>query len=193
MPSGVGEFLPLKDHLAYCRNIAQERLTNVDVMKVYHMMGDVARNKNYALLREGRKRPLILIADGDSSAADFIKAMIAKEYDILCVNSGTAAIREYIQRAPDCILLDLATPGLSGLETSVCIKAVDIHAFVVMISNDAVQQKIIDSFNSGAGDFIKKPFPKARLIQAIQKSPYIGGGVVECLEDMQKSEEVILF
>lgn len=193
LPTGISEFLILKDHFHYCIKIAHDRQAHMSLMATYAEMGSVEKIKWHQSLRADRQRPLVMIADSSLESAQFIRKLIAEEYDIFVVDSGYDAVKEYIWRAPDCVVLDLNTPGFSGIEVSTCIKAIDIRAFIVMMSTDAIQQKIVDAFNSGAGDFIKKPFPKARLVKAISKSYYIEGEQSSSLEEMQKSEEVFLF
>lgn len=192
-PTGMAEFLLVKDNMAYCKTIAKERIGNIDVIAAYHEMAAMKTKDNHETIRKDRGRPLVLIADVNPAAAEVTRKLVIKDYLVTIAETGPQAVRKYIEEAPDCVILDLCTPILNGMETSLCIKSMDLNAHIIMMSTDPIQQSIIDSFNSGAGDFIKKPVSQERILQAVKKSPYITKTKKETLKDMQDSEEVFVF
>ncbi|MCB9991076.1 MAG: response regulator [Rhodospirillales bacterium] len=193
LSTGVSETSMLTDEtIERYKGIVQERLMNVMMVKAYIMMADHNLAKKMEAARKNRRRPLVMIADHEVQNASFICKLIETEFDVLKVSSGPEAIIEYMKKAPDSVVLDLAPPGLGGMDVSVCIKAIDLNAHIIMMSVDVIEEQIIDSFNSGASDFLKKPFNQKRFVAAIKRSNYINGDKRK-LEEMESADEVFLF
>ena len=60
-------------------------------------------------------------------------------------------------------------PNMDGLEALKAIRAKDANALVVMCSAMGQQAMVIESIQSGAKDFIVKPFQADRVLEAVQK------------------------
>ena len=81
-------------------------------------------------------------------------------------NDGVAKFKEF---KPDITILDITMPEKDGLQALKEIKAADPSAVVVMCSAMGQQAMVVDSIQSGAKDFIVKPFDKDRVLEAIGK------------------------
>ena len=106
----------------------------------------------------------ILICDD----AAFMRMMIK---DILTKNgyNGAKAVEKYAELKPDLVLMDITMPEMDGIEALKKIKASDPSASVIMCSAMGQQAMVIESIQSGAKDFIVKPFQADRVIEAVQK------------------------
>jgi two-component system chemotaxis response regulator CheY len=76
---------------------------------------------------------------------------------------GAEAVELYEQHQPDMVTLDMVMPKLDGLAALRAIRESHPHAQIVMISAVDQKEKLNDCINSGAMDFIVKPFEPARL------------------------------
>ncbi len=77
--------------------------------------------------------------------------------------NGEEAVLLYEQHKPDLVTLDMVMPKMDGLNALVAIRKIDSQAQVVMISAVDQKEKLSKCIESGAIDFIVKPFDSARL------------------------------
>ena len=83
--------------------------------------------------------------------------------------NGAKAVEKYAELKPDLVLMDITMPEMDGIEALKKIKAADANASVIMCSAMGQQAMVIESIQSGAKDFIVKPFQADRVIEAVQK------------------------
>ena len=72
---------------------------------------------------------------------------------------GNEAVAKYNELKPDLVTLDITMPNKDGIQALKEIKAADPNATCVMCSAMGQQSMVIDAIQSGAKDFIVKPFP----------------------------------
>ena len=70
---------------------------------------------------------------------------------------------------PDLVLMDITMPEMDGIQALKAIKAADPSAVVVMCSAMGQQAMVIEAIQSGAKDFIVKPFQAERVLEAVKK------------------------
>ena len=88
-------------------------------------------------------------------------------YEVLAFASGEALLDSLSARVPDCVLLDVHMPGLTGLQVQARLQAVGLDVPVVFItaSDDAeVERSAIDG---GGLCVLHKPFSNDRLLEAV--------------------------
>ena len=107
--------------------------------------------------------------------AAFMRMMIK---DILTKNgynvageaeNGLKAVEKYNELKPDLVMMDITMPEMDGIEALKKIKASDPNATVIMCSAMGQQAMVIESIQSGAKDFIVKPFQADRVLEAVKK------------------------
>ncbi|MDH5716135.1 MAG: response regulator [Spirochaetia bacterium] len=84
--------------------------------------------------------------------------------------NGSDAIRLFKETRPDMVIMDITMPGVNGLEALNKILEIDPSAKVIMCSALGQQNLIMQAIESGAKDFIVKPFKPDRLISSIEKA-----------------------
>ena len=70
---------------------------------------------------------------------------------------------------PDLVTLDITMPNKDGIQALKEIKAADPNATCVMCSAMGQQSMVIEAIQSGAKDFIVKPFQADRVLESIRK------------------------
>ena len=70
---------------------------------------------------------------------------------------------------PDLVLMDITMPEMDGIESLKAIRAKDPNACVIMCSAMGQQAMVIEAIQSGAKDFIVKPFQAERVLEAVKK------------------------
>jgi two-component system chemotaxis response regulator CheY len=113
----------------------------------------------------------ILICDDAAFMRMMIKDILTKNgYNIAGeAENGVKAVEKYNELKPDLVLMDITMPEMDGIEALKKIKAADAGASVIMCSAMGQQAMVIESIQSGAKDFIVKPFQADRVIEAVQK------------------------
>lgn len=83
--------------------------------------------------------------------------------------NGVEAIANYQSTQPELVTMDITMPEMDGIEALKEIKKINPQALVVMCSAMGQQGVVIEAIQSGAADFIVKPFNAERINEAIGK------------------------
>ena len=113
----------------------------------------------------------ILICDDAAFMRMMIKDILTKNgYNIAGeAENGAKAVEKYAELQPDLVLMDITMPEMDGIQALKKIKETDPNASVIMCSAMGQQAMVIESIQSGAKDFIVKPFQADRVLEAVQK------------------------
>ena len=113
----------------------------------------------------------ILIADDAAFMRMMLKDILTKGgYEIAGeAADGNEALAKYKEVKPDLVTMDITMPNCDGIQSLKQIKAADPAANVVMCSAMGQQAMVIEAIQSGAKDFIVKPFQAERGLEAIKK------------------------
>ncbi len=107
----------------------------------------------------------VIIADD----ADFMRAMlkdILGDLDLEVVGEagdGRQALELYRRHRPDLVALDITMPAMDGVTALRRILAEDPDARVIMITALGQKDKVLESIQAGACDFVVKPFDQERV------------------------------
>ena len=113
----------------------------------------------------------VLIVDDAAFMRMMIKDILTKNgYNVVGeAENGARAVEKYNELKPDLVLMDITMPEMDGIQALKAIKGADGGAKVIMCSAMGQQAMVIESIQSGAKDFIVKPFQADRVIEAVQK------------------------
>lgn len=113
----------------------------------------------------------VLIVDDAAFMRMMIKDILTKNnFEVVGeAANGQEAVEKFKELRPDLVTMDITMPEMDGIEALRNIKAIDSDAKVIMCSAMGQQAMVIDAIQSGAKDFIVKPFQADRVIEAIQK------------------------
>ena len=113
----------------------------------------------------------ILICDDAAFMRMMIKDILTKNgYNVVGeAENGAKAVEKYQELKPDLVLMDITMPEMDGIQALKAIKAADPSATVIMCSAMGQLAMVIESIQSGAKDFIVKPFQQDRVLEAVRK------------------------
>ena len=114
----------------------------------------------------------ILICDDAAFMRMMIKDILTKNgYNVVGeAENGLKAVEKYQETKPDLVLMDITMPEMDGIQALKKIKQADPNASVVMCSAMGQQAMVIESIQTGARDFIVKPFQPDRVLEAVKKA-----------------------
>ena len=113
----------------------------------------------------------ILVCDDAAFMRMMIKDILTKNgYNVAGeAENGAKAVEKYNELKPDLVLMDITMPEMDGIQALKKIKECDPSAMVIMCSAMGQQAMVIESIQSGARDFIVKPFQADRVLEAVKK------------------------
>jgi two-component system response regulator AtoC len=112
----------------------------------------------------------VLVVDDDSAMAKFVSSyLLRRNFDVSVAGTGEEAIRMFRVYDPTLVLLDMAMPGMSGIDTLERIKQIKPDVSVIMLSAQSSPEIIFRASKLGADDFIAKPFEPKELDIRISK------------------------
>ena len=113
----------------------------------------------------------ILICDDAAFMRMMIKDILTKNgYNVVGeAENGAKGVEKFNELKPDLVLMDITMPEMDGIQALKKIKEMDPNASVIMCSAMGQQAMVIEAIQSGAKDFIVKPFQAERVLEAVKK------------------------
>ncbi|MFN8587481.1 MAG: response regulator [Candidatus Eisenbacteria bacterium] len=112
--------------------------------------------------------PLVLVVDDDPPIRRFLRAGIESAgWRWLEAENGADAVREVAGRAPDVVLLDLGLPDMDGFEVVRRLREWT-QVPVIVLSARGQEQDKIRALDSGADDYVTKPFAMGELLARVR-------------------------
>ena len=113
----------------------------------------------------------ILIVEDEKHLADGLRFNLEAEgYDVETLGDGEAALR-VLRESPkrfDAVVLDVMLPGMSGFEVASELRASGHFLPILMLTARGQSQDVLRGFESGADDYLPKPFELSVLIARIK-------------------------
>ena len=118
------------------------------------------------------KKISVLIADDHRLFAEALEAILASEPEIEVVGharNGEEAVEQALALSPDVILMDIAMPGLDGVEATKLIRRQRRSACVLMLTGSNARTDVARARDAGAAAYVTKDRIAAHLIDAIRE------------------------
>jgi class 3 adenylate cyclase/DNA-binding CsgD family transcriptional regulator len=112
----------------------------------------------------------ILVVDDTPANVKLLEAvLLPRGYEVLSAGSGEEALDMVAKERPDLVLLDLLMPGMNGHEVCRRLRGDPTTAAlpVVMVTASGSGEKL-QALESGADDFVAKPFDQAELLARVR-------------------------
>ncbi len=115
--------------------------------------------------------PKILVVEDDQAIREMLRFVLKqKHFDILEAENAEQALRLIHDRSPSLILLDWMLPGMSGVDLARKLKEVQetSNLPIIMITAKGEEEDMVRGLDSGADDYVTKPFSPRELVARIR-------------------------
>jgi len=110
-------------------------------------------------------KPVLLVVEDNPDLRAHVCYHLSGEYNIIEAKDGEEGLGETIRAIPDLIISDVMMPKMDGFEMSNAIKNDErtCHIPIILLTALAARESRIEGFETGADDFISKPFDMEEL------------------------------
>ena len=113
-------------------------------------------------------RGRVLVVDDDAALAEMLGIVLRGEgFDAVFCADGLTAVDVFRESKPDVVLLDLMLPGRDGIDVCRAIRA-ESGTPIVMLTAKSDTVDVVVGLESGADDYVVKPFKPKELVARIR-------------------------
>ncbi|MHB1650876.1 MAG: response regulator [Desulfitobacteriaceae bacterium] len=114
----------------------------------------------------------VMIVDDAAFMRMMLKDILTKNGFMVVgeAENGAISVDKYMDLKPNLTIMDITMPEMDGLQAVKEIRKRDPQARVIMCSAMGQQSMVIEAIQSGAKDFVVKPFQAERVIEAVTKA-----------------------
>lgn len=110
-------------------------------------------------------RVSVLLAEDEPALGQIIKESLeSRDFEVThCVN-GEETFSVYSETKPDILILDVMMPIKDGFTLAKQIRSIDERTPIIFLTAKSQTQDVVDGFEHGGNDYLKKPFSMEELI-----------------------------
>ncbi len=110
----------------------------------------------------------VLVVDDDVKTVELVKLYLERDgYRVITAYDGVEALRQAREGHPDLIVLDLMLPGMDGIEVCRTIRT-ESDVPIIMLTALTTDQDRLTGLDSGADDYVTKPFSPKELAARVR-------------------------
>jgi two-component system KDP operon response regulator KdpE len=115
------------------------------------------------------QKPIILVIDDEPPIRKLLRMGLATQgYDVVDATNGRTALEALSRVKPDLVILDLGLPDMAGGDLLRRIRAEHEAASILVLSSRDDERAKVDALDSGADDYVTKPFGMNELLARIR-------------------------
>ncbi|MGZ8738712.1 MAG: response regulator transcription factor [Nocardioides sp.] len=133
---------------------------------------------------------ILVVEDDDAIRAAVQRGLTDTGLAVAVAATGLAGLEHLVSASPDVVLVDLGLPDLSGLDLIRMIRATSSVPIIVITAQDD-DPTMVKALDSGADDYVVKPFGTEQLAARIRAVLRRGGRADEPPEPLRVGELVI--
>ena len=115
-----------------------------------------------------KDRPIILVVDDEPQLTRVLRTgLSSRGYDVQIATDGMAGLKAFTDWQPDLVITDLAMPNMDGLKFCRSLREISQVPIIVLSAKSEETMKV-EALDSGADDFVAKPFGFDELLARIR-------------------------
>jgi DNA-binding response OmpR family regulator len=113
---------------------------------------------------------ILVVDDNEDVTRITTKLLSSRGYDVLAASSGARALELAERERPDCILLDVMMPQMSGIDVlNELKKSPELATIpVILITARISDEDVLEGYKEGADYYITKPFSSDQLLYGVR-------------------------
>ncbi len=114
-------------------------------------------------------RNILLVEDDEALRESLVEQLkLHEEFETYAVSSGADALAQIKEQHFDLLILDVGLPDMDGRELCRLLRRADVNAPVIMLTGADTEADTILGLDSGANDYITKPFRLGVLLARLR-------------------------
>lgn len=116
--------------------------------------------------------PKVLVVEDSASSSLFITQALQKAgYRVITAVDGNEGLTKALQEWPECLILDVVLPGVSGFGVCRQLRSIDPQRSlsIIMVSNKNTQLDQSWGLRQGADRYLPKPFTEEALVRTVEE------------------------
>ena len=111
----------------------------------------------------------ILLAEDDSTLSMIISETLQRDgFDVLTAGNGEEGLKQFTRHGADLIIADVMMPRIDGFEMGRRIRQINRNVPLLFLTAKSEIDDIVEGFELGGNDYLKKPFKMLELIVRIK-------------------------
>jgi DNA-binding response OmpR family regulator len=116
----------------------------------------------------GDPRKILVVEDDPALALGLCDALEFEGFAVVHAKTGREGVTFFEEARPDCVILDLMLPDLNGYQVCDQVRQKDALVPIIMLTARSQEADKIRGLDSGADDYVTKPFSVGELVARIR-------------------------
>ena len=113
---------------------------------------------------------VLLVDDEEEFVSVLAERLELRDLEVDTAGSGEVALEKAEQKAFDAILLDMAMPGMNGIDTLKALLGLNPDLQVILLTGRATMEQAVEAMKLGALDILEKPAVLENLVNRIEEA-----------------------
>lgn len=111
----------------------------------------------------------LLLAEDELALAHIVRESLEENgFEVILCTNGEQALQKYKSDNPDILVLDIMMPKMDGFEVARRVRETDKTTPIIFLTARSQPKDVVAGFESGANDYLKKPFSVEELIVRVK-------------------------
>jgi DNA-binding response OmpR family regulator len=125
----------------------------------------------------------ILLVEDDKKISELVKQSLLNEgYFVDQSFDGESGYYKIIEDQPDLVILDIMMPKMNGYKVCAKVREIGVTTPIIMLTAKSGEYDVEEGLDTGANDYLRKPFSTVELLARIRKLLKTGGHEKALLE-----------